>query len=553
MQFIMKHFPFLFVLLFLFSCNNKEDAIIIDNYKQFIDKAITYKDTIFNLDSAYYYFNKAKLSCNKKQADRIVYLLAEMAKIQKIKGDYSGSEATATEAFDYFNEVKDSSFIYSIYSSLGTSYQRMLDFDNALKYYNLCLKGKISENDKLTILNNKGVIYIVKNDFQSAIKIYQSLIKTENLKQDRIEYARIIDNLGFAYFNIGEKNKAYHYISESLRIKDSIGDEYQKLAPLMHLSRFFKDSIISESNKFAINAYDIATKVNSPDDRLEALDILIRNTSNKDEFKNYYEKFSFLRDSIDVVRQTVKNQFANIKYESRLAIEESENQKKQKIIYLLLFVVSVLIALFIIYIIRKKNKEREKRIGYETETRISKKLHDELANDVFNTMTFIDTQDLQNPDNKENVLQGLDAIYDKARNISKQTGEVKTGKEFGVVLNQLLMSYNSKQVTVIVKGSSAIDWEKIKANKQIEIHRILSELLVNMKKHSQAKLVLVTFETLEKTIKIQYKDDGIGFEKEKIIKNGLLNVENRIHEINGSITFDTETNKGLKINIEFPK
>ncbi len=168
-------------------------------------------------------------------------------------------------------------------------------------------------------------------------------------------------------------------------------------------------------------------------------------------------------------------------------------------------------------------------------------------------MTFIETQDLQNATNKENVLQGLDAIYDKARNISKQTSEVKTGKEFGVVLNQLLMSYNSKQVTVIVKGSALVDWEKIKEDKQGAIHRTLSELLVNMKKYSQANLVLVTFETLEKNIKIQYKDDGIGFEKEKIIKNGLLNVENRIHEINGSITFDTETNKGLKINIEFPK
>lgn len=553
MQFIMKHFPFLFLLFFLFSCNNEKDTIVVDDYTKFSNKATFYRDSIINLDSAYFYFNEAKLLTNESESDRMVYLLAEMAKIQKIKGDYSGSEATATEAFDYFKEVKDSNYIYSIYSSLGTSYQRMLDFGNALKYYDLCLKGKISKKDKLTMLNNKGVIYIVNNDFQSAIKIYQSLIKVENLKHDRVEYARIIDNLGFAYFNNGNKNKAYHYISESLRIRDSIGDEYQKIAPLIHLARFFKDSITSESNRFALNAYNIATKVNSPDDRLEALDILIRNTSNKDEFENYYEKLSFLRDSINFVRQTAKNQFANIKYESSLAIKKAENEKKQKTIYLLLFIVSVLSGIFIFYFIKKKNKEKIQKTAYETETRISKRLHDELANDVFNTMTFIETQDLQNKDNKESILRGLDVIYDKARNISKQTSGVKTGKDFGNLLNEMLMSYKSDEVNIIKKGSNEINWELISAEKQIEIHRVLQELLVNMKKYSKAEVVVIGFKEQEKSIQINYSDNGVGFEKEKITKRGLQSVENRIHSIKGSIIFESEINKGVKINIEFPK
>ena len=552
MKFIMKHFPFLFLLVFLFSCDDEKDVLVVDNYKEFLDKATFYRDSNVNLDSAYFYFNKAKLSCNKNQADRIVFLLAEMAKIQKIKGDYSGCETTATEAFDYFSKVKNPDFIYSIYSVLGTSYQKLFDYENALKYYNLCLLDDIEENYQSIIKNNIGVVYMDNNYFQKAIEILNPLINLSSLKKERKDFAKVMDNLGFAYFKNNQEEKGYEYLNESLRIRDSIGDDYEKIASLVHLSIFYEESDLNLAKNLAKRALESATIINSPDDKLESLALLV-NLSNPSESKEYFKNYIKINDSLTKTRQIAKNQFANMKYDSRVAIEESENQKKQKIIYLLLFVVSVLIALFIIYIIRKKNKEREKRIGYETETRISKKLHDELANDVFNTMTFIETQDLQNATNKENVLQGLDAIYDKARNISKQTSEVKTGKEFGVVLNQLLMSYNSKQVTVIVKGSALVDWEKIKEDKQVALHRTLSELLVNMKKYSQANLVLVTFETLEKTIKIQYKDDGIGFEKEKIIKNGLLNVENRIHEINGSITFDTETNKGLKINIEFPK
>jgi signal transduction histidine kinase len=36
-------------------------------------------------------------------------------------------------------------------------------------------------------------------------------------------------------------------------------------------------------------------------------------------------------------------------------------------------------------------------------------------------------------------------------------------------------------------------------------------------------------------------------------KNGLHNVENRIHAIGGSIIFDTSSSKGLKIKLTFPK
>lgn len=551
MKFIMKHFPFFFLLVFLFSCSKVKNNFLNDSSNFETLKKKGYENFLLGeYDSSYFYFDEARLICNSNDKEDRIYSLLFLADIQRIKSDFNGVEETVTEALKINEKSKFNSNLYNL---LGISFEEKLNYEVAIKNYNLSLQYANSNLYKSIIKNNIGVVYLKKKDYYKAIEILNSLLKIDALQYHRDEYARVIDNLGFAYFNIGEKNKAYHYISESLRIKDSIGDEYQKLAPLMHLSRFFKDSIISESNRFAINAYEIATKVNSPDDRLEALDILIRNTSDKEEFKNYYEKFSFLRDSIDVVRQTAKNQFANIKYNSDKVIKEKEEEKAQKERFAMTLIVFIIISTLIFLLLRSKNKREKLKIAYNTETRISKKLHDELANDVFNTMTFIDTQDLQNPDNKENVLQGLDAIYDKARNISKQTSEVKTGKEFGVVLNQLLMSYNSKQVTVIVKGSSAIDWEKIKANKQIEIHRILSELLVNMKKHSQAKLVLVTFETLEKTIKIHYSDNGKGFEKEKISKNGLLNVENRIHEINGSITFDTETNKGLKINIEFPK
>lgn len=552
MKFIMKHFPFLFLLVVLFSCNSKEDKNIVNNYKESLGKAITYRDTIVNLDSAYYYFNKAKLTCNEKQADRIVYLLAEMAKIQKIRGDYSGSEATATEAFDYFNSVKDSAYIYSIYSTLGTSYQKLFDYEKAIKYYNLCLKGSVAEIDKQTMMNNIAVVYMDNDNFPKAIETLQPLIRSEILKDNGIEYARISDNLGFSYFKVNRSSIAKVFLEISLKIRDSLADNTQKIASYVHLSEYYEIENPVLAKEYAQKALQSSIIVNSPDDKMESLKLLI-NLSEPLKSKEYFNDYIKINDSISNARQIAKNQFANIKYESSLAIKDAENQKNQKIIYLLLLVVSTLIALFIIYYIRKKNKEKLKANTYETETRISKKLHDELANDVFNTITFIESQDLQNPVNKETILQGLDTIYSKARNISQQNSSVKTGKEFGDLLNEMLSSYKSEEVNIIKKGINTINWELIAIEKQIQIHRVLQEVLVNMKKHSQASHVAIIFETLEKSIRIRYSDNGVGFDKERKTKSGLNNMESRMISIKGSITFESEINKGVKITIEFPK
>lgn len=549
MQFIMKHFPFLFIIIFVFSCDkNNLDKEFESEYTKIREYALYLEDQQ-KIDSAFYYLNLIPQKF-PDEIDAQVYAKLEQARLYQIICDFAESETIVTEAMA-INE--DRKYDYYLYNMLGTAYQEQSNYSKAIDNYQLAFNSTYKDKLKIVLKNNIGVVYLEQGNYSKTIQILEPLLKLDTLKKHREDYARIIDNLGFAYLNLGKKRIAYHHLLESLRIKDSIDDEYEKLAPLMHLARFFKDSITSESNRFALNAYNIATKVNSPDDRLEALDILIRNSFETRQFKKYYDKFSSLKDSIEFVRQTAKNQFANIKYNSDKAIKEKEKERVQKERLGISLILFMIISTLIFFLIRSKNKREKLKIAYTTETRISKRLHDELANDVFNTMTFIETQDLQNKDNKESILRGLDVIYDKARNISKQTSGVKTGKDFGNLLNEMLMSYKSDEVNIIKKGSNEINWELIRAEKQIEIHRVLQELLVNMKKYSKAEVVVIGFKEQEKSIQISYSDNGVGFEKEKITKNGLQNVENRIHSIKGTIIFESEINKGVKINIEFPK
>ncbi len=71
-------------------------------------------------------------------------------------------------------------------------------------------------------------------------------------------------------------------------------------------------------------------------------------------------------------------------------------------------------------------------------------------------------------------------------------------------------------------------------------YRIVQERLVTSKKN-------------ENKIVVDYKDNGIGINKEALIlKNVLQNEENRNEAIKGTINFDATSGKGFKVNFSFP-
>ena len=76
---------------------------------------------------------------------------------------------------------------------------------------------------------------------------------------------------------------------------------------------------------------------------------------------------------------------------------------------------------------------------------------------------------------------------------------------------------------------------------------VLGELMTNTRKHSQASVALVSFEQKGKKLAITFKDNGLGNEIKK--GNGIQNMEFRIFSLNGTISFEPESGKGLKVQI----
>lgn len=517
------------------------------------------------LDSAFYYYLKStELFKEEGSSKYIAYNLVGMAHIQQTYGDYYSSEETLTEALPYINN--DVQYQVAANNLFGIAAKELKNYDDAVRYYDTILKTVKDSIARVAILNNIATVYMEQKKYRKAIVLLEPFLKSTILDTLQNKKARIIDNLGFAYYKDNQIPKGLALMNQALAIRTSINDSYGSIESYLHLADYYQNKDYQKSKGYALHAYDEATKHQSIDERLEALAFLMSQNQEKGE-NSYVRLFINLNDSIIKVRNNAKNQFAKIRYDSRKAILESikykgqraetllelETQKNQK--YLLFFGFFILLGGIVLMINYYKSKTKRERLeaSYSTETRISKELHDELANDVFYAMTFAGTQDLQNPIKKENLIDNLDKIYVRTRNFSRENSPIETGERFEYNLKQMLNSYKSSGTEVIIKNGNPIDWSKVETEKKIAIQRVLQELMVNMKKYSQASFVVIGFDLEQNSIKIDYSDNGIGFSEKLILKNGLQNAENRIEVVNGILTFDSQTNKGFKAKILVPK
>ena len=531
------------------SCNESQykKTYHEDHYDTLINKGYTFYGNQ-KFDSAFYYFYKAKEACKSSEKERIAYALYFIAEMQFKQSDFIESEVTSTEIIKIHPLNKSISGIYSL---MGLNYIELFNYESALKYFNLAIKSTTTEKNKLVYLNNIGYTYLEAKEFLKAQQLLSKVLLHDSLAVNTVSKADVLDNLGYAYFKLNNP-KAINYFTEALQIRDSIKDNYELIASYIHLSEYYLNSNSTLAQDFAQKAYNSATAINSPDDRIEALKFQIA-SGNSNDVKKLALKQMSISDSINKIRQASKTQFAKIKYDVSIAQKESEKQKTQKQLYLILFLFATTIFLVIFFTIRSRSRRKLRTISYETETRISKRLHDELANDVFNALTYAETQDLQDSAKKEQLLENLDAIYTRTRNIAKENSDIDTGSNFQDILQSMIASYISNDVNVLIQNQNTINWNLVKKEVKIAVYRTLQELLVNMKKHSQCSVVVIRFESTNNNIIINYSDNGIGTSEMLKFKNGLQNAENRILAIKGTLTFETESGKGFKAQIIVPE
>jgi hypothetical protein len=447
----------------------------------------------------------------------------------------------------------------STYNCLAINSKKRFLYADAISYYETALSVTKNKNSKIIYKNNIANVYKELKNYTKAIFILEDLLKDSITSIT--SKSRIIDNLAHIKWLQNPNETILKDLLFAKAIREKEVDTYGLIASYSHLSDYYFKNDKKSSLFYANKMYQTAKEARSPQDQIESIDKIVALQT----FQNavtYYKESIYLRDSLKVADAKSQYKFAKIKYdyeeeeyqkfktlatENKLIAEQEKGQKKN---VLMLSFSSISVLLFIAYRRKQHHKKRILQEKYNTETRIAKRLHDELGNDIFNTIVKV-----QNPKYKpSDIINDLDKIYLQTRSISHENDTIETGENFETYFRNLVSSYISDDCKIILKDLSSIGLNELTEEKQIVIYRVFQELFVNMKKHSKANIVVVSCQKSMNDIQIKYSDNGVGFKENEIIfKNGLQNVGSRIKTINGTIKFENKSDKGVQIIFNFKK
>lgn len=533
------------VILYLESCNSakKSDTVAIsDDY----NKGEAYYG--IKNDSAFYYFNKVVTEANNRLLVSAAYTY--MGIIQHDLGDYFGSQESLLLALKLLDEKKEKEqgLISSNYNELGNNSKSLKNYDEALRYYQLALKFTKDSIYRIINLNNIAVVYQEKKQLEHAHTIYSSILK--EIEKDKKEYARVVSNIAITKWL---KDSTYNAVPELLtavqiRIKEK--DNRGLNASYGYLTDFYKNIHPDSALLYAQKMYTIAQELSSPDDQLFALQKLIT-LSSPNASKKYFERYQQLNDSLQTARNSAKNQFALIRYETEkhksqnLILQKENAEKKVRIIEQQVILGGIVILSFAILFWYRRQKQQALR---EQQLKTSQKVHDVVANGLYRIMVGVEHQ----PEiDRQQLLDEMDNLYEQSRDISYETIEVPK-QSFSNEVAGLLKSFSTEQTSISIVGNTPPVWDKLNNKARTELKRALQELLVNMKKHSAAKNVVVKFDEEENGLKVRYADDGKGIPADFCYGNGLRNTETRIKSIGGQFNFNLPSTTGLNIQIFIP-
>ncbi|WP_046743006.1 sensor histidine kinase [Kordia zhangzhouensis] len=537
-----------------------------------IAKALYYRGLFYrdvdSVDLAYQNLAEAKkLYAKKKDSIYAGKASLEIANIQKRIGNFYIAQLVAQDGIKYLENLNDGKTLSGLYHVLAVISKENNEYEEALKKNDSSLK--IGQDTTYTIRaratniivykETRANIFTLQQEPDKAIAIYKSLLK--EVKNSKA-IPRIESNLARAmYIKLGFNAISDSLLEKALDSAKKTDNLSLQISVNKKLAELYSEKDISVFINYIDEAINKAKELGNLSSIYEMMEFKLEKLPQiqiKEDFKNEFFK---VKRKLENKRKFFNSLYISNKFDfddsesKRIRAEREAMEERQRatdnqnsILILALVLILVLVAIFFIYQkIKRQHKIEKVDTVHQTEARISSKVHDELANDIHNLMAQLETSDPE----KEFVLDKLDTIYNNARDISKQNRSVETGEGFAEEVTNLFRSYQSDEVNVLLKRYDIAIWTQVSSHIKVTIYRVLQELLTNMKKHSNAGLVVVSIEKKNKELFIQYIDNGKGFSK-KISKNGLQNAENRIHAIQGTLTFDTQLEKGCKFSINVP-
>ena len=202
-------------------------------------------------------------------------------------------------------------------------------------------------------------------------------------------------------------------------------------------------------------------------------------------------------------------------------------------------------------IIQTEEKERK---------RFAKDLHDGLGPLLSTVKMSISAllNSVTKPENK-NILENTNIVINEAISSIKEISNNLSPHvltNFGLVSALKNFTHKINDAKAIhIELLSNVENERFNANIEIILYRTTCELINNTLKHAKAENISINISKHLRTLTIQYIDDGVGFDTEKIEQMqkggmGFQNISSRIKSINGVFIINSVQGEGISALIK---
>jgi signal transduction histidine kinase len=200
--------------------------------------------------------------------------------------------------------------------------------------------------------------------------------------------------------------------------------------------------------------------------------------------------------------------------------------------------------------------EREAGRLYERQ-RLARDIHDTLAQHFTSIIMHLAAAKHSNPESvqsevqqaEESAREGLDEIRRIVWDMQPEQIEKASLIEAVEELAARWSAENGVQVRMKVTGTP----RSLTSSAETALLRISQEAMHNIHKHAQAKNVNITFSFMEDIFVMDIADDGQGFDRSKTSDGfGLKTMRDRIEELSGILTIESERGEGTAIAVSLP-
>ncbi len=196
--------------------------------------------------------------------------------------------------------------------------------------------------------------------------------------------------------------------------------------------------------------------------------------------------------------------------------------------------------------------------------RIARELHDETSQVLTSLLISLAVleESVESPEARERIADTRALAHSTLRAIRNLSIDLRPSAldDLGLLpaLRWYVKEYQKKCAIVVDFRSSGLK-ERLPAEMETALYRIVQECLTNTVRHSNAKRVSIMLRETEDAVKATIKDDGYGFDYEAFLKNpgqerglGLAGMRERAVLLDGTLDISSQPGNGTMVKVRIP-